>query len=69
MVSRKVGKAVTRNRIRRRLREAFAAVLRDVAPVETSFDLIVIVRPEAAAADYWQLKESLQRALQRGRLV
>ena len=69
VVSRKVGKAVVRNRVRRRLWEALRAIVRDVTLAENSFDMIVIVRPAAASADYGQLKDSLLRALQRGRLA
>lgn len=75
VVSRKVGKAVTRNRVRRRLREALRALLHDVsAPSakrggEPSFDLIVIARPEAAQASYAQLRAALRRALERGKVL
>lgn len=74
VVSRKVGKAVVRNRVRRRLREALRSLLRDgVSPRARfggvpSFDLLVIVRPEAATADYATLRAALERALERGGL-
>jgi ribonuclease P protein component len=63
-----VGNAVTRNRVRRRLREAMMALMRERPLHETSVDLIVLTRPEAAEADYRTLKASLERALQRGGL-
>jgi ribonuclease P protein component len=78
VVSRKVGKAVVRNRVRRRLRESLRAMLRATpapvcadAPVglgpegrwPASFDALVIVRPSAAEADYRELGEALRRAL------
>lgn len=68
VASRKVGKAVTRNRVRRRLREAMMALMRERPLRESSVDLIVLTRPEAADADYRTLKASLERALQRGGL-
>ena len=68
MVSSKVGNAVTRNRVRRRLREA----MRELSRTDSRWpaagrgaDLLIITRPEAAGADYHQLKAALVRALTR----
>jgi ribonuclease P protein component len=79
VVSKKVGKAVLRNRVRRRLREALRAVLacaeaRDdgASPRglrHPAFELVVIARPDAAEADYWQLKRALEQALRKGQLL
>lgn len=60
---------MVRNRVRRRLREALVALLRENTPKVSSFDLIVLTRPEAAAADYRTLRASLERALQRAGLL
>jgi ribonuclease P protein component len=67
VVSRKVGNAVVRNRIRRRLREALRSHLVACAAAgrRASYDLLVIVRPSAAAADFHTLAAALQRALDR----
>ena len=65
VVSKKVGNAVVRNRVRRRLREALRALTME-KNVSKTFDLVVIARPVAADADYWQLKDALRYALKKG---
>ena len=77
VVSRKVGKAVTRNRVRRRLREAMLAIVRDpqwqsrlpATGGVPSFDAMIVVRPSAADASYRDLKRSLELAMERGKLA
>ena len=74
VVSKKVGKAVTRNRVRRRLKEGLKALLTDAGLVDAqgtkaAFELVVIARPEAAEADYWQLKRALEHALHKGQAL
>lgn len=75
VVSRKVGKAVVRNRVRRRLREGLRELLREpltdaaLLGSRPSLDLIVIARPSAAEAEYQELKRSLKSALERGKLL
>ena len=73
-MSKKVGNAVVRNRVRRRLREALLAILREREVAVThqgvpSFDLVVLTRPEAATANYWQLKGALETAFKKGKLL
>jgi len=58
-ISRRVGKAVIRNRFRRQLREIVRA-----APVEPGWDIVIIVRP-AAEVDYTGLKEAVISLLKR----
>jgi ribonuclease P protein component len=55
-VSRKVGGAVTRNRVKRWLREAVRAV---PGPRAGPWDLVLIPRPEAAEAGLGQLSVEL----------
>ncbi len=62
-VSKRVGKAVVRNRVKRRLRE----ILR-LTPLEPGWDIVFIARPAAAGADYTSLKESVEGLLSRARL-
>ena len=55
---RRLGNAVVRNRVRRRLREALRAS--DSWP-RGGWDLLVVARPESAQASYRELQEALDR--------
>jgi ribonuclease P protein component len=57
-VGRRVGKAVVRNRVKRRLRE----ILRKV-PLSPGWDIIFIARNPAAQADYKRLEKSVATLL------
>ena len=63
-VSRRVGKAVTRNRIKRLLREILRAT-----PPKAGWDIIFIARPAAAHADYAQLKKVIEDLFSRAQLL
>jgi ribonuclease P protein component len=58
-VSKSVGTAVVRNRLRRRL----AASLQDLVSPQARMRLLVIARPSAAALPYAALQDELRRAL------
>ncbi len=60
-VSRKVGRAVRRNRLRRRIREFARLELRDLPPL----DLVVHCRPGAAELSGRELRRELE-ALAKG---
>ncbi len=60
-VSRKVGKSVTRNLVKRRLREIF----RQEAPQLKAAQYIVVARAPAAAASFAALRQGLQGLLRR----
>ncbi len=62
-VTKKVGKAVVRNRIRRRLKAAARCVFADGAV--SGFDYVVIARPQAETRAYALLLDDMKRALLR----
>jgi ribonuclease P protein component len=63
---RRLGGAVTRNRVRRRLREA----LRVMAPsFQPGWDVLIIARPAIVSADHDALVGALRRLLARGGVI
>ena len=65
-VSKRVGGAVVRNRVKRRLREAVRHTLADLPP---SWDIIIGARPPAATADYATLDTAMRELLARAGLA
>ena len=64
VVSRKVGNAVTRNRVTRRLREIYSLERNNVIqPDDLALDVVVIARREAATAEFGALRSALKRCL------
>ena len=63
-VSRRLGGAVVRNRVKRRLREIMRLM-----PLETGWDVVFIARPKAAAASFAGLEKSVGGLLSRAKLL
>jgi len=63
-VSKRVGKAVRRNRVKRLFRE----ILR-LTPVKSGWDIVLIARPAAASADYASLDKAINGLLSRAGLI
>ena len=64
VVSKRIGNAVVRNRVKRRLRE----VIRQ-APLRGGWDAIFIARRGSDQASYQQMQRSVENLLQRTRLT
>jgi ribonuclease P protein component len=65
-VSGRIGNAVTRNRIKRRLREAVRLQMDQIA---TGWDIIWIARKPISKANYHVMADACARLLQRARLL
>ena len=56
VVSRKVGKAVTRNKVKRRVK----AYLRELSPAcSTGKDIVIISKPESGISNWKEIREDL----------
>jgi ribonuclease P protein component len=64
--SRRLGTAVVRNRIRRRLREALRAMAGTLQP---GWDVLIVVRPSMIEADHRTMTEALRRLLGRAGVI
>lgn len=63
---KRVGGAVVRNRVRRRLRAAIRSHAAELVP---GWDVLLVARPPSAGADYASLDRALQKVLVAGRVL
>jgi ribonuclease P protein component len=63
-IPKRVGTAVARNRLRRRLREAIRML-----PLLEGYDVVVMTRPEAAQASFQALRQELILLFRRSKLL
>ena len=64
ITSKRIGKAVVRNRVKRLLREAVRSL-----PTYNGWDIGIIARSKASTANYWQLRESVMRLMGRAQIL
>lgn len=65
IVSKKLGRSVIRNRVKRRISEAYRLRL---PQVQSGVSLVWIARPAAAAVDYWQIAAAVDALLNKAGL-
>jgi ribonuclease P protein component len=66
IVSKRLGKAVVRNRLRRRLREAVRSIHPQIQP---GYDVVVVARVPSLSLSYWELRQALVEVMQRAGLL
>lgn len=64
VVGRRIGRAVVRNRVKRRLREA---VRRHLDEVPAGWDLVLVARPPIAEAQFHEIEGAVAQMLRRAR--
>ncbi|HSI68112.1 MAG TPA: ribonuclease P protein component [Planococcus sp. (in: firmicutes)] len=65
-VSKKVGNAVVRNRVKRYIRQTFLEIKEDLLP---NADYVIIARPQAADLDFHESRKSLEHVLKIARAL
>lgn len=65
-VSRKVGGAVTRNRVKRFIREAYRTSRKHLID---QFQMVVVARPGSASMTYHECREAIRQLFQRGEVL
>lgn len=65
-VSNKVGKAVVRNKVKRRMREAFASL---IAIVDRRYNYIFIAKPSLAEKSYIDIKNNMLALIKKAGLI
>lgn len=67
-VSKKIGKAVTRNRVKRLIKEAINSFLREYE-LDNNIDIIIIARTPTANMELYQFEKSLKDIFRKAKLL
>ncbi|MCU9613485.1 ribonuclease P protein component [Caldibacillus lycopersici] len=65
-VSKKIGNAVTRNQVKRYIKQAFHELEKEISPL---YDYIIIARKPAADMSFAEVKKSLQHVLKLAKVL
>jgi ribonuclease P protein component len=68
-VSKRLGGAVVRNRVKRLLREAVRTTPKEVGPLVSGFDVILIARPPIIGQTYAEVCEVVRTLLRRAKML
>lgn len=63
-VSKRVGNAVARNLVKRRIRNAFASM-----DISGGWDVVVTAKPDSSEVSYAKLDQSIKKSIQRAGVV
>ncbi|MDD4570445.1 MAG: ribonuclease P protein component [Tepidanaerobacteraceae bacterium] len=64
-VSKKVGKSVVRNKIKRRVKEIFRI---NIDSIKKGWDIVISARPAASSLEYKKIEKEMKTLLKRGRI-
>ena len=65
-VSKKIGKSVVRSKVKRRMREAFCALQKNV---NTKYNYIFVAKEGIQNLDFWQIKKNMEDVLAKNNLI